>query len=158
VPQINPDPSQRPSKKPFSYADRVAGRIVPGAAHKTSAHSLTYTPFSDTSSDQRTLASTAEKVSSGPVNTADGVFRSEEQRTATVSSSQDGDPVEAQKKLWADKHERARLKEQQEREADQKEKIERKERLIRRLAAIGPGRSESQEEGWSTVGKPSKKK
>ena len=54
------------------------------------------------------------------------------------------DPVEAQKKLMADKIERARLKKQQEREADQKEEAERKERLAKRLAAMGPAKVKSQ--------------
>ncbi|KAF2829344.1 hypothetical protein CC86DRAFT_464968 [Ophiobolus disseminans] len=48
------------------------------------------------------------------------------------------DPVEAQKRLMADKIERARLKKQQEREAEEKEEAERKERLAKRLAAMGP--------------------
>ncbi|KAL5117931.1 hypothetical protein ACEQ8H_004250 [Pleosporales sp. CAS-2024a] len=48
------------------------------------------------------------------------------------------DPVEVQKRLMADKIERARLKKQQEREAEEKEEAERKERLAKRLAAMGP--------------------
>lgn len=47
------------------------------------------------------------------------------------------DPVEVQKRLMADKIERARLKKQQEQEAEKKEEAERKERLAKRLAAMG---------------------
>ncbi|KAF1919617.1 hypothetical protein BDU57DRAFT_536577 [Ampelomyces quisqualis] len=54
------------------------------------------------------------------------------------------DPVEVQKRLMADKIERARLKKQQEREAEEKEEAERKERLAKRLAAMGPPKVKEQ--------------
>ena len=54
------------------------------------------------------------------------------------------DPVEVQKRLMADKIERARLKKQQEREAEEKEQAERKERLAKRLAAMGPPKAKEQ--------------
>ncbi len=47
-------------------------------------------------------------------------------------------PVEVQKRLMADKIERARLKKQQEQEAEKKAEAERKERIAKRLAAMGP--------------------
>ncbi|KAH4400453.1 hypothetical protein HBI24_080700 [Parastagonospora nodorum] len=54
------------------------------------------------------------------------------------------DPVEVQKRLMTDKIERARLKKQQEREAEEKEEAERKERLAKRLAAMGPPKVKEQ--------------
>ncbi|KAH7398142.1 hypothetical protein BKA66DRAFT_591990 [Pyrenochaeta sp. MPI-SDFR-AT-0127] len=48
------------------------------------------------------------------------------------------DPVEVQKRLMTDKIERARLKKQQEQEAEKKAEAERKERIAKRLAAMGP--------------------
>jgi hypothetical protein len=54
------------------------------------------------------------------------------------------DPVEVQKRLMTDKIERARLKKQQEREAEEKEEAERKERLAKRLAAMGPPKAKEQ--------------
>ncbi|KAF2855586.1 hypothetical protein T440DRAFT_158453 [Plenodomus tracheiphilus IPT5] len=48
------------------------------------------------------------------------------------------DPVEVQKRLMADKIERARLKKQQEKEAEQKDEAERKERIAKKLAALAP--------------------
>lgn len=48
------------------------------------------------------------------------------------------DPVEVQKRLMADKIERARLKKQQEQEAERKAEAERKERIAKKLAAMGP--------------------
>jgi hypothetical protein len=54
------------------------------------------------------------------------------------------DPVEVQKRLMSDKIERARLKKQQEREAEEKEEAERKERLAKRLAAMGPPKAKEQ--------------
>lgn len=54
------------------------------------------------------------------------------------------DPVEVQKRLMTDKIERARLKKQQEREAEEKEEAERKERLAKRLAALGPPKIKEQ--------------
>ncbi|KAH9874429.1 hypothetical protein IAQ61_003618 [Plenodomus lingam] len=48
------------------------------------------------------------------------------------------DPVEVQKRLMADKIERARLKKQQEQEAEKKAEAERKERIAKKLAALGP--------------------
>ena len=48
------------------------------------------------------------------------------------------DPVEVQKRLMAEKIERARLKKQQEQEAEKKAEAERKERIAKKLAAMGP--------------------
>ncbi|KAL6710281.1 hypothetical protein ACN47E_009227 [Coniothyrium glycines] len=48
------------------------------------------------------------------------------------------DPVEVQKRLMADKIERARQKKQQEQEAEKKAEAERKERIAKKLAALGP--------------------
>lgn len=47
------------------------------------------------------------------------------------------DPVEVQKRLMADKIERARLKKQQQLEAERKEEEEKKARIAKRLAALG---------------------
>ncbi|KAH7089162.1 hypothetical protein FB567DRAFT_326411 [Paraphoma chrysanthemicola] len=55
------------------------------------------------------------------------------------------DPVEVQKRLMTDKIERARLKKQQEREAEEKEEAERKERLAKRLAALEPPKTKEQQ-------------
>lgn len=48
------------------------------------------------------------------------------------------DPVEVQKRLMAEKIERARSKKQQEQEAEKKAEAERKERIAKKLAALGP--------------------
>ncbi|USP78875.1 uncharacterized protein yc1106_06149 [Curvularia clavata] len=47
-------------------------------------------------------------------------------------------PVEVQKRLMAEKIERARLKKQQDQEAERRAEAERKERLAKKLAAMGP--------------------
>ncbi|KAI4961358.1 hypothetical protein J4E86_000386 [Alternaria arbusti] len=47
-------------------------------------------------------------------------------------------PVEVQKRLMAEKIERARLKKQQDAEAEKQAEAERKERLAKKLAAMGP--------------------
>jgi hypothetical protein len=62
----------------------------------------------------------------------------------TVAAPPAEDPVEVQKRLMTDKIERARLKKQQEREAEEKEEAERKERLAKRLAAMGPPKAKEQ--------------
>jgi hypothetical protein len=54
------------------------------------------------------------------------------------------DPVEVQKRLMAEKIERARLKKKQEQEAEAKEQAERKERLAKRLAAMAPPKAKEQ--------------
>jgi hypothetical protein len=63
---------------------------------------------------------------------------------APVTAPPAEDPVEVQKRLMTDKIERARLKKQQEREAEEKEQAERKERLAKRLAAMGPPKVKEQ--------------
>lgn len=59
------------------------------------------------------------------------------------------DPVEVQKRLMAEKIERARLKKQQDREAEQRAEAERKERLAKKLAAMGPPESKSKNKDQS---------
>jgi hypothetical protein len=68
------------------------------------------------------------------------------------------DPVEVQKRLMADKIERARLKKQQEREAEEKEEAERKERLAKRLAAMGPPKVKEQSPSQAPERSPRKDK
>ncbi|KAF1839519.1 hypothetical protein BDW02DRAFT_564057 [Decorospora gaudefroyi] len=60
-----------------------------------------------------------------------------------VSAPPAEDPVEVQKRLMADKIERARLKKQQDKEAEAKAEAERKERIAKKLAAMGPPESKS---------------
>ncbi|KAJ5030067.1 hypothetical protein PSV09DRAFT_2379419 [Bipolaris maydis] len=50
-------------------------------------------------------------------------------------------PVEVQKRLMAEKIERARLKKQQDQEAEKRAEAERKERIAKKLAAMGPPES-----------------
>ncbi|RAR12442.1 hypothetical protein DDE82_000153 [Stemphylium lycopersici] len=52
-------------------------------------------------------------------------------------------PVEVQKRLMAEKIERARLKKQQDQEAERRAEAERKERIAKKLAAMGPPESKS---------------
>ncbi|KAJ8105772.1 hypothetical protein OPT61_g9979 [Boeremia exigua] len=56
---------------------------------------------------------------------------------APVAAPPVEDPVEVQKRLMADKIERARLKKQQQLEAERKEEEEKKARIAKRLAALG---------------------
>ncbi|KAF2994493.1 hypothetical protein E8E13_002051 [Curvularia kusanoi] len=56
---------------------------------------------------------------------------------AAVAAPPAEDPVEVQKRLMADKIERARLKKQQEQEAEKKAEEEKKARIAKRLAAMG---------------------
>ncbi|CAN9196968.1 unnamed protein product [Alternaria alternata] len=58
-------------------------------------------------------------------------------------------PVEVQKRLMAEKIERARLKKQQDREAEQRAEAERKERLAKKLAAMGPPESKAKNKDQS---------
>lgn len=53
------------------------------------------------------------------------------------------DPVEVQKRLMAEKIERARLKKQQDQEAERRAEAERKERIAKKLAAMGPPETKS---------------
>ncbi|KAJ4990339.1 hypothetical protein SVAN01_04221 [Stagonosporopsis vannaccii] len=56
---------------------------------------------------------------------------------AAIATAPMEDPVEVQKRLMADKIERARLKKQQQLEAERKEEEEKKARIAKRLAALG---------------------
>ena len=69
-------------------------------------------------------------------------------------------PVVVQKRLMADKIERARLKKQQEQEAEKKAEAERKERIAKRLAAMGPlpeAKSKTKEQSPSRTSEQSQK-
>jgi hypothetical protein len=58
-------------------------------------------------------------------------------------------PVEVQKRLMAEKIERARLKKQQDAEAEKRVEAERKERLAKKLAAMGPPEPKSKNKDQS---------
>lgn len=62
----------------------------------------------------------------------------QDQPTPSAPAPPVEDPVEVQKRLMAEKIERARLKKQQEQEAEKKAEAERKERIAKKLAALGP--------------------
>jgi hypothetical protein len=68
-------------------------------------------------------------------------------------------PVEVQKRLMAEKIERARLKKQQDQEAEKRAEAERKERLAKKLAAMGPPepKPKAKEQSPSRPEKPSQK-
>ncbi|KAI8942512.1 hypothetical protein NX059_000576 [Plenodomus lindquistii] len=71
------------------------------------------------------------------------------------------DPVEVQKRLMAEKIERARLKKQQEQEAEKKAEAERKERIAKKLAAMGPpaeSKSKTKEQSPSRLAEKSPEK
>lgn len=74
------------------------------------------------------LPAATQAAASGPANTAP---------PAAPPAPPAEDPVEVQKRLMADKIERARLKKQQQLEAERKEEEEKKVRLAKRLAALG---------------------
>lgn len=74
-----------------------------------------------------------------PTSPYDSVASSGAQDLPTpITAAPVEDPVEVQKRLMAEKIERARLKKQQQREAELKEEAEKKERLAKRMAAMGP--------------------
>ncbi|KAJ4368097.1 hypothetical protein N0V83_006452 [Neocucurbitaria cava] len=73
-----------------------------------------------------------------PASPYGSVTSSSTHELPTPNAAPAENPVEVQKRLMADKIERARLKKQQEQEAEKKAEAERKERIAKRLAAMGP--------------------
>ncbi|CAO2654690.1 Nn.00g114230.m01.CDS01 [Neocucurbitaria sp. VM-36] len=83
-------------------------------------------------------AASPNAVHAHPASPYGSVTSSGTHELPTPNAAPAENPVEVQKRLMADKIERARLKKQQEQEAEKKAEAERKERIAKRLAAMGP--------------------